>query len=162
MNRLSVALGLLIVVGALWTGAVGAQTGPGDIKINIPQININVPGLTVNEDGTTHSVVQNHQTITIECKKEAVSIMGNHNEVTVKGDCTNVSVLGNHNKVIIESVPTISVAGNHNTITVTAVDNASLLGNYNSLTWTKGLTGEANISNLGRDNTVTKATPKDK
>lgn len=162
MNRLSAALSLLVMVGALWTGAVGAQTQTSEIKIIIPKVDVSVPGLTINQEGTTHTIMNNHQTVTLECKKEAVSIMGNNNEITIKGDCTNVSVQGNHNKVIIESVPTLSVAGNHNTITVTAVDNASLSGNYNSLTWTKGLTGEANISNLGRDNTVTKATPKDK
>ena len=154
MNRLTT---ILLVSALAGLPAVMAQTGPGEIKITIPKIDVQVPGLTVNEDGTTHSVMDNHQTVTFDCKKEAVSIMGNHNLVTIKGDCTSVSILGNHNTVTIEKVPTLSFMGNDNTATVDTLGSASLMGNNNTLTWSKGQEGDPTVSNLGKDNTVAKA-----
>ncbi len=154
MKRLAATLLMFALAGL---PAVSAQTGPGEIKITIPKIDVQVPGLTVNENGTTHTVTDNHQTVTFDCKKEAVSIMGSHNQVTIKGDCTSVSIMGSHNTITIEKVPTLSVMGSFNTVTVDTLGSASLMGSNNTLTWSKGQAGDPAVSNLGKDNTVTKA-----
>lgn len=154
MNRLTTTL-LVFTLAVL--PAVSAQTGPGEIKITIPKIDVQIPGLTVNEDGTTHSVMDNHQTVTFDCKKESVSIMGSHNQVTIKGDCTSVSIMGSHNTITIEKVPSLSFMGSYNTVTVDTLGSASLMGSNNTLTWSKGQEGDPSVSNLGKDNTVTKA-----
>lgn len=170
----------LVVLALFVAVAVGAQTveGPGGIKIQIPEIKINVPGVTVTggavASGPQQSFMDNNVTKVVECNGDGVSVMGNHNTLTISGNCTGVQVMGNHNTITMPHVPGISVMGNHNTLTAERVDEASvsgnhntitikmlktasLLGSYNKFSWEAGVEGDPTISNLGRDNVVTKA-----
>ncbi len=119
----------------------------------IPKVDVQVPGLPSSGNG---AVVDDNQTLTIECKKEPVSIMGSHNTITIKGDCTDLSISGSDNTVIIDQVPTLSIMGEKNTVNVGTLGSASLLGENNKVTYTQGQNGDPKVSDLGEGNTVTK------
>jgi len=105
------------------------------------------------------SLVDNHQTVTVDCAKDPnVSIAGNQASVTLSGVCKSVMIAGNAAKVT-GSATSFSIAGNTNSVDIDAADSISVTGNENVVTYKKAADAKKKapkVSNLGTKNTVTK------
>lgn len=105
------------------------------------------------------SVVDNHETVTVNCAKDPnVSIAGNQAVVTLSGVCKSVMIAGNQVKVT-GSATSFSIAGNTNTLDIDAADSISLTGNENTVRYKKTADAKKKapvVSNLGTKNSVMK------
>ena len=104
------------------------------------------------------SIVDNNQTVTVDCAKDPnVSIAGNAAKVTLNGTCKAVVLAGNQ-ATVTGSAGSVSIAGNENKATLDSVDSLSITGNKNTVSYAKASDAKkkTRVSNLGKDNNVTK------
>ncbi len=95
---------------------------------------------------------------TWDCAKDAsVTISRGNGRFTLKGACTNVTVNGGHNTVVVEHAANLTINGASNTITADTVETIAITGSNNKITWKQAKGGKPKVSELGQNNTVTKA-----
>ncbi|MFN0249872.1 MAG: DUF3060 domain-containing protein [Kofleriaceae bacterium] len=104
------------------------------------------------------SFIDNHQTATVDCAKDAtVNISGNEATITLTGVCENVVIAGNKAK-LTGSAKNVLVAGNQNSVDLDVVDQLSVAGNKNTVRYKSSSDPKKKpkVSNTGNKNKVSK------
>ncbi len=74
---------------------------------------------------------------TYDCGGRPVNIAGSRNTLRLTGSCPTLNLIGTGNKVTVDKAGVINITGHDNTVT-----------------WGTGLSGDAHVNDLGRNNTV--------
>ena len=102
------------------------------------------------------TVIDNKQTITVDCAKDhGAAVTGNNNTLVLKGKCDSLSVSGNKNNIKADSVKQVMVSGNDNNVASAAAESILVSGDRNTVTWTKGISKpKPSIADNGDNNKV--------
>jgi phosphate-selective porin len=103
------------------------------------------------------NVTDDNATLTHDCDKDpTLDVLANHATVELTGTCYLVSLDGNF-ATVHGKAKRITIKGNDNTVAADAVGALDVVGNRNAVTWKAGINGDPRVSNLGHDNTITRA-----
>lgn len=111
--------------------------------------------LTATTAGADVSILDNNQTITVDCAKDkGVNIVGNKATVTLNGTCDRVQISGNKATVKGSAVQ-VYVAGNDNMLTLDAADEIYVAGNRNAVSYKKPVKAKSTkVASPGNENKI--------